>query len=142
MVIEEILLSRIKPSFDVETVALIRTLPLTVNVPPSRRIPVEVELLELITWMESHCSVSSTVTLNPFSTTTTSPMPGTEAPPAPPEVADQVDVLFQFPVATEYLVAAKVTLKFRIMEIRAATLSSVFVFMMVLVFTVIILVVN
>ena len=31
--------------------------------------------------------------------------PGTDAPDAPPELADQVVVALQFPVATEYLVA-------------------------------------
>lgn len=41
------------------------------------------------------------VTVKPPSIVTATPAPGTEAPGAPPDVADQVAVLFQFPVATE-----------------------------------------
>ena len=43
------------------------------------------------------------VTVKPPSITTTSPTAGTEAPGAPPDVADQVAVLPQMPVATENL---------------------------------------
>jgi len=44
-------------------------------------------------------AVTVTVT-GPFTNMTSSKIPGTEAPGAPPDVADQVAVLFQFPVAT------------------------------------------
>ena len=46
------------------------------------------------------------VTVKPPSMTTTSPFAGTEAPGAPPLKVDHVDVAFQFPEATEYLVTA------------------------------------
>jgi hypothetical protein len=41
------------------------------------------------------------VTVKPPSIVTTLPLPGTDAPGAPPEEADQVAVLFQGPVETE-----------------------------------------
>lgn len=47
------------------------------------------------------------VTLNPPMMLTLSPATGAEAPGAPPALADHVDVAFQFPEATEYLVAAE-----------------------------------
>jgi hypothetical protein len=46
------------------------------------------------------------VTLNPPTILTISPATGAEAPGVPPAEADHVDVAFQFPDATEYLVAA------------------------------------
>jgi len=48
-----------------------------------------------------------TVTVNPPSIVTTSPATGTVALGVPPEVADQVDVAFQLPVATANRLAAK-----------------------------------
>jgi hypothetical protein len=47
-----------------------------------------------------------TVTVNPPSIKALSPATGALAPGAPPEVADQVALTFQFPVATEYRSAA------------------------------------
>ena len=44
--------------------------------------------------------------LAPSPTKTLSPATGTDAPDAPPEVADQVVVTFQFPFAMAYLEAA------------------------------------
>jgi hypothetical protein len=52
-----------------------------------------------------HAEVEFTVTVNPPSINALSPAAGTLAPPAPPEVADQVDAEPQLPVATEYLLA-------------------------------------
>jgi len=49
-----------------------------------------------------------TVTVLLPSIVTSSPVPGTLAPEDPPDVADQVAVLFQLPVATEKRVAASV----------------------------------
>lgn len=56
-------------------------------------------------------ALAVTVTVRPFSRKTLSPATGTEAPEAPPEVADHVEVLFQFPDATEYLSAATTFIK-------------------------------
>ena len=46
------------------------------------------------------------VTVKPPSIVTVSPAAGTDAPAAPPEVADQVEVALQLPVATEKRFAA------------------------------------
>jgi hypothetical protein len=51
--------------------------------------------------------VTFSVTVYPPSIVTASPAPGTDAPAAPPDVADHVAVAFQFPLATENLVAAE-----------------------------------
>lgn len=53
-----------------------------------------------------HSALAVTVTVQPFSRKTLSPATGIEAPAAPPEEADHVEELFQFPDATEYLSAA------------------------------------
>lgn len=50
---------------------------------------------------------ASSVTVKPFSMIASSAAPGAVAPGAPPDVADQVDVDPQFPVATENLCAAE-----------------------------------
>ena len=55
--------------------------------------------------IDVQAALAVTVTLKPFSINTTSPATGTEAPAAPPEVADHVEVEFQLPEATEYRVA-------------------------------------
>jgi hypothetical protein len=55
---------------------------------------------------EAHAAAAVTVTVKPPSMVTVSPATGTDAPLAPPEVADQVLVAFQFPLATEKRLAA------------------------------------
>jgi hypothetical protein len=50
---------------------------------------------------------ASSVTVKPPSMMASSPTPGAVAPGAPPDVADQVDVDPQVPVATENLCAAE-----------------------------------
>ncbi len=62
---------------------------------------VESVLPELIVNEERAAVLTSRVTVNPPSMVTAVPAPGTEAPGAPPDVADQVPVLFQLPDATE-----------------------------------------
>ena len=56
--------------------------------------------------MEVQAASILTVTPNPPTRYTLSPATGTDAPEEPPEDADQVDIEFQFPVATEYRLAA------------------------------------
>ena len=56
--------------------------------------------------IDVHAASALTVTLKPDASVTSSPATGTAAPGAPPEVSDQVAILFQFPVATEYFGAA------------------------------------
>ena len=82
------LVKLIVPFNDVEPLT-VRLKPLTVKVDPE------------VTEMLVHADAASTVTVNPPSTKTLSPATGTLAPGTPPEVADQVEVAFQFPVATE-----------------------------------------
>lgn len=83
--------------------------PLTVNVVTDRLYvadDVKVEP-ELTVRVDKIGVFAFSVTVYPLSITTISPVDGTVAPDAPPDVADQVDVEFQFPVATEKRLAAE-----------------------------------
>jgi hypothetical protein len=55
--------------------------------------------------IDAHAASAVIVTLCPPSMVTTSPATGTDTPDVPPEVADQVEVAFQLPVATEKRIA-------------------------------------
>lgn len=91
-------------------VVLVNTMvPFTVVVPLTVKLTLEtvkVEPLAMEIFVQAE--VTLTVTFLFPSIKTTSPATGTLAPGPPPEVADHVPVEFQFPVATEYLVAPQI----------------------------------
>jgi hypothetical protein len=59
---------------------------------------------------------------------TTSPAAGTLAPELPPDVAAQVDVEFQFPIATEYRLAGfAVTLIIKIQPVMLKSKDKFFI---------------
>ena len=69
------------------------------NVAPTLMVKVP-DVFEKVT--EAAPASEVTVMVCPFSMYTTSPATGNEAPDAPPDEADQVEVEFQDPLATEY----------------------------------------
>jgi hypothetical protein len=75
-------------------------LPETTKLNPAKVNEVAVVVVNVIL---AHSASAVRVTLKPPSMVTTSPATGAEAPEAPPEVEDQVDVDDQFPDATENL---------------------------------------
>jgi hypothetical protein len=56
--------------------------------------------------MDVAAASATTVIVSPFSIRTASPATGNDAPAVPPALADQVEVAFQLPEATEYRFAA------------------------------------
>jgi hypothetical protein len=80
-----------------------------VNVPFTEKLPlianVKVVLVKVpvaLTVRSAQAALAVIVTALLPSITTISPATGKLAPAAPPDVADQVELAFQFPVATEY----------------------------------------
>ena len=61
----------------------------------------ELAPVKVVKLTDAQAAVAVTVTVKPRSIVTTSPATGTEAPAPPPDVADQVAMAFQLPVATE-----------------------------------------
>ena len=75
--------------------------PLTVILNPATDKVAPLAILKL-----AQAASAAVVTVKPPSINTLSPAIGKLAPEAPPDVADHVEMSFQFPVATEYLSAA------------------------------------
>jgi len=79
--------------------------PETVNVLLPEIETFALELVALVYEIVAQAAAAVTVTVTPLSMKTSSPATGKDAPEEPPDVADQVPVEFQLPVATEYRLA-------------------------------------